>query len=70
MLDQIFFMALPFILMAVALALDSTIFGFFGGISAIFVSFTLLNVIWAMMIFLGLGLYFILMSVLVELEEQ
>jgi len=69
MLDQMFLLAFPLILMAAALALDSTMFGFFGGIAAIFVGLSLLDVLWAAMIFLGLGIYFILISVLAEEME-
>jgi len=69
MLDQIFILALPFILMAMALALDNTVFAFFGGISATFVGLSLLDTLWVAMIFLGLGIYFMLISVLAESEE-
>lgn len=69
MLDQVFLYALPIILMVIALALDSTVFAFFGGISAIFIGLSLLGTIWAAMIFIGLGMYFILMAVFIESEE-
>lgn len=69
MLDQIFLLALPFILMATALALDSTVFAFFGGIAATFVGLSILDTLWAAMIFLGLGIYFMLISVLADWEE-
>ena len=69
MLDQVFLIALPIILMDMALALDNTVFAFFGGISATFVGLSLLDTIWAAMIFLGLGIYFMLISVLAEWEE-
>lgn len=68
MLDQVFILALPIVLMIIALASDSIIFASFGGISAIFVGFTLLDTLWAAMIFLGLGIYFMLIAVFVEWE--
>lgn len=69
MLDQVFLMALPFILMVMALVFDSYVFAFFGGVAATFMGLSLLDTIWAAMIFLGLGLYFIMISVLAEWEE-
>lgn len=69
MLDQIFLFALPIILMVIALAMDSTIFAFFGGIAATFVGLSILDTLWAAMIFIGLGIYFMLISVLAEWEE-
>lgn len=69
MLDQVFLFALPFILMATALAMDSTIFAFFGGIAATFVGLSILDTLWAAMIFIGLGIYFMLISVFAEWEE-
>lgn len=68
-LDQTFLVVLPFILVAIALAFDSIIFAFLGGISAIFVGISLLNTLWLAIIFLGLGIYFILIAVLSEWEE-
>ncbi|NVM23698.1 MAG: hypothetical protein HWN68_18210, partial [Desulfobacterales bacterium] len=63
-LDQMFLMALPFILMVAALALDSTVFAFFGGVAATFVGLSLVGTtLWAAMIFIGLGMYFMLISV-------
>lgn len=69
MLDQMFLFALPIILMVIALAMDSTIFAFFGGIAATFVGLSILDTLWAAMIFIGLGIYFMLISVLAEWEE-
>lgn len=70
MLDQMFLMALPIILMVVALAMDSTVFAFLGGVSATFVGLSLLDsTLWAAMIFIGLGVYFIIAAVFVEWEE-
>lgn len=70
MLDQMFLMALPFILMVVALVFDNTVFAFFGGVSATFVGLSLLDsTLWAAMVFIGLGMYFILSAVFVEWEE-
>ncbi len=70
MLDQMFLMALPFVLMVIALAFDSTVFAFFGGVSSTFVGLSLLNsTLWAAMVFIGLGMYFILSAVFVEWEE-
>lgn len=68
MLDQIFLLVLPFILMVAALALDSTIFAFFGGMASIFVGLSLMDTLWAALIFIGLGLYFILAAVFAEEE--
>ena len=70
MLDQMFLMALPFILMVTALALDNTVFAFFGGITATFVGLSLLDTLWAAMIFLGLGIYFMLIAIFAEWGEQ
>ncbi len=69
MLDQMFLFALPIILMVIALAMDSTIFAFFGGIAATFVGLSILDTLWVAMIFLGLGIYFMLISVLADWEE-
>lgn len=69
MLDQIFILALPIILMVMALAMDSTIFAFLGGIAATFVGLSLLDTLWAGMIFLGLGIYFMLIAVFAEWGE-
>ena len=69
MLDQMFLMALPFILMVTALALDSTVFAFFGGVAATFVGLSLLDTMWAALIFIGLGMYFMLIAVFAEWEE-
>jgi len=60
---------LPIILMVVALAFDSTIFAFFAGVAATFVGISLLDIMWAAMIYIGLGIYFVLTAVFVEWEE-
>lgn len=62
-------MALPIILMVVALAFDSTVFAFLGGVAATFVGLSILDTMWAAMIFIGLGMYFILTAVFAEWEE-
>lgn len=69
MLEQAFILMLPIILMVVALAFDSTVFAFFGGVAATFVGLSLLDTLWAALIFIGLGIYFILISVFAEWEE-
>lgn len=69
MLNQTFLTVLPFILIAIAFAFDNTVFAFFGGLSAIFAGLYLLNTLWLAVIFLGLGIYFILIAVFVEWEE-
>lgn len=69
MLEQVFILALPIILMVVALAFDSPVFAFFGGVAATFMGLSLLDTIWAAMIFIGLGIYFILISVLADWGE-
>lgn len=70
MLDQAFLMALPLILMVAALALDNTVFAFFGGVASTFVGLSLLSTMWAALIFIGLGMYFMLIAVFAEWEES
>jgi len=69
MLNQTFLAVLPFILIAIALAFDNIVFAFFGGLSAIFAGLFLLNTLWLALIFLGIGMYFILIAVLSDWEE-
>lgn len=69
MLDQMFLLVLPIVLMVVALAFDSPVFAFFGGVAATFIGLSILDTMWAALIFLGLGIYFILISVLAEWGE-
>lgn len=69
--EQIFLLVLPFILMVISLAFDSPVFAFFGGVAATFVGISLLGTtMWAAMIFLGLGMYFILISAMADWEES
>ncbi len=70
MLDQTFLMVLPIILIVIALAFDSTVFAFLGGVAATFVGLSLLDTtMWVAMIYIGLGMYFILIAVFTEWEE-
>ncbi|MBA7687938.1 hypothetical protein ES703_96412 [subsurface metagenome] len=69
MLDQMFLMILPIILMTLGLAFDNTVFAFFGGVAAIFVGLSLLDTMWVAMIYIGLGIYFILVAIFAEWEE-
>ena len=63
-------MVLPIILMALALAFDSPIFAFFAGVAATFEGLSLLGMtMWVAMIFIGLGIYFILIATFAEWEE-
>jgi len=69
MLNQTFLAILPFILITLALTFDSTVFAFFGGMSAIFAGIFLLDTLWLAMIFMGIGTYFILIAGLSDWEE-
>ncbi len=68
-LDPMFLMFLSIVLMAIALTLDSTTFAFFGGISATFVGLSNLGTMWVAMVFIGLGIYFVLAAVFIEWGE-
>ena len=69
MLNQTFLSVFPFILIAIALAFDNVVFAFFGGLSAIFAGLFLLNTLWLAVIFLGIGIYFILIAFLSDWGE-
>lgn len=69
MIDKIFLLVFPLILIAIALAFDSLVFAFFGGLSAVFVGLSHLDTLWIGMIYLGLGMYFMLTAVFAEWEE-
>jgi len=56
-----------FVLMALALTFDSPVLAFFGGMMSVFVGLMLIvDTPWVGMIFLGLGIYFILIAVMSE----
>ena len=58
---------LPVMLLALALAFDSRVFGFFGGVSAFFVGLVFITeTAWLGIIMIALGLYFVVASVFME----
>lgn len=69
-LDPVLMFLFPLILIAIAMIFDSLVFSFLGGISATFVGIEFMSpTIWVGMIFVGLGVYFMLISVFAEWEE-
>lgn len=69
-LDPILMFLFPLILIAIALIFDSLVFSFFGGISAIFVGLEFMSgTLWVGMIFLGLGVIFMLIAALADWGE-
>lgn len=68
LLDTTLIFAFPIILITLALAVDSTILAFFAGTACIFTGIYFLETVWMAMIFIGLGIYFILISAFAEWE--
>jgi len=68
-LDTTLVFAFPIILIVLALSVDSTILAFFGGTACVFAGLYFLDTIWISMIFIGLGIYFILIASFAEWED-
>jgi hypothetical protein len=69
LLDTTLIFAFPIILVVLALAVDSTILAFFGGTACVFAGIYFLDTVWVAMIFIGLGIYFILIAAFAEWKE-
>lgn len=65
-LDPVLLFLFPIILIVIALVFDSLIFSFCGGVVAVFVGIEFMETIWIGVIFVGLGVYFMLISVFAE----
>ena len=62
-LDPILELFLPIILIVIAFAFESKLFGFLGGTSAFFVGLIWMNdTSWVGLVYIALGLYFIVAS--------
>jgi len=68
--DPVLLLVLVLVMMTLAMAFDSPIFAFFGGTMSVFVGLMLIiDTLWVGIIFLGLGVYFILIAVMSDEGE-
>lgn len=67
--DPVLLLVLVLVMMTLAMAFDSPIFAFLGGVMSVFVGLMLIvDTLWVGIIFLGLGVYFILIAVMSDEE--
>lgn len=70
MLDTAFIIVIPLVLIALAYAFNNTILSFFGGAWAVLAGFEIgFSPEWASWIFIGLGLYHVIISVWIEAQK-